>query len=112
MTNAAEAMIGGMNWPHDDATASTAPAKRAEKPVRFMSGMVRTPVLATLATALPLIIPNRPLATTATLAGPPLTRSEERRVGKECVSTCRSRWSPYHYKKKTKPKKTQYTIEN
>src|SRR3546814_18252843 len=27
-------------------------------------------------------------------------RSEERRVGKECVSTCRSRWSPYHYKKK------------
>src|SRR3546814_2335228 len=25
-----------------------------------------------------------------------LQRSEERRVGKECVSTCRSRWSPYH----------------
>src|SRR3546814_18561454 len=25
-----------------------------------------------------------------------LIRSEERRVGKECVSTCRSRWSPYH----------------
>src|SRR3546814_11593433 len=25
-----------------------------------------------------------------------LERSEERRVGKECVSTCRSRWSPYH----------------
>src|SRR3546814_13105094 len=23
-------------------------------------------------------------------------RSEERRVGKECVSTCKSRWSPYH----------------
>src|SRR3546814_16999179 len=29
-------------------------------------------------------------------------RSEERRVGKECVSTCRSRWSPYHEKKKKK----------
>src|SRR3546814_15517044 len=28
-------------------------------------------------------------------------RSEERRVGKECVSTCRSRWSPSHYKKHT-----------
>src|SRR3546814_16720661 len=27
-------------------------------------------------------------------------RSEERRVGKECVSTCRSRWSPYTSKKK------------
>src|SRR3546814_11316507 len=26
----------------------------------------------------------------------PDPRSEERRVGKECVSTCRSRWSPYH----------------
>src|SRR3546814_12593703 len=28
-------------------------------------------------------------------------RSEERRVGKECVSTCSSRWSPYHQKKNT-----------
>src|SRR3546814_18940085 len=28
-------------------------------------------------------------------------RSEERRVGQECVSPCRSRWSPYHSKKKT-----------
>src|SRR3546814_12370552 len=27
-------------------------------------------------------------------------RSEARRVGKECVSTCRSRWSPYHSKTK------------
>src|SRR3546814_11532281 len=31
--------------------------------------------------------------------GPLTRRSEERRVGKECVSTCRSRWSPYHSKK-------------
>src|SRR3546814_13058285 len=33
------------------------------------------------------------------ISGSPLfgtLRSEERRVGKECVSTCRSRWSPYH----------------
>src|SRR3546814_18640125 len=29
-------------------------------------------------------------------------RSEERRVGKECVSRCRSRWSPYNSKKKKK----------
>src|SRR3546814_7567045 len=29
-------------------------------------------------------------------AWPDHDRSEERRVGKECVSTCRSRWSPYH----------------
>src|SRR3546814_11873926 len=32
----------------------------------------------------------------------PYTSSEERRVGKECVSTCRSRWWPYHYKNKRK----------
>src|SRR3546814_13999518 len=30
----------------------------------------------------------------------PASRSEERRVGKACVSTCRSRWSPNHKKKK------------
>src|SRR3546814_20945225 len=29
-----------------------------------------------------------------------MVRSEERRVGKECVSTCRSWWSPDHYKQK------------
>src|SRR3546814_20201429 len=29
-----------------------------------------------------------------------VVRSEERRVGKECVSACRSRWGPSHYKKK------------
>src|SRR3546814_18690441 len=38
-----------------------------------------------------------PLTTSRTGA---TRRSEERRVGKECVSTCRSRWSPYHKKKK------------
>src|SRR3546814_11966517 len=31
---------------------------------------------------------------------PGLIRSEERRVGNECVSTCRYRWSPYHEKQK------------
>src|SRR3546814_15550855 len=30
------------------------------------------------------------------IQGDMVHRSEERRVGKECVSTCRSRWSPYH----------------
>src|SRR3546814_21086704 len=46
----------------------------------------------------------------------PEFRSEERRVGQECVSKCRSRWSPNHTKKQTKQqtnnathdKKTQY----
>src|SRR3546814_18397875 len=49
---------------------------------------------------------DRPQALSGADAGPGLCpladdrrRSEERRVGKECVSTCRSRWSPYHLKK-------------
>src|SRR3546814_16479287 len=39
----------------------------------------------------------------------PLGRSEELRVGKECVSTCRSRWASYHEKKKST---TNYNQEN
>src|SRR3546814_3924406 len=38
----------------------------------------------------------RDIAERTGLPQPYLERSEERRVGKECVSTCRSRWSPYH----------------
>src|SRR3546814_19518375 len=34
-----------------------------------------------------------------------MSRSEERRVGKECVNTCRSRWSPYDEKKKKRSKR-------
>src|SRR3546814_21001262 len=37
-----------------------------------------------------------------------VVRSEERRGGKECVSTCRSRRSPYHSKKKNITKNNQY----
>src|SRR3546814_20970663 len=39
-------------------------------------------------------------------------RSEERRVGKECVSTCRTRWSAAHYKKKKKSDKDGETIKS
>src|SRR3546814_3703486 len=56
--------------------------------------------------AVPIRLPGCPCHTEgiadarATFCGPCLrrhaVRSEERRVGKECVSTCRSRWSPYH----------------
>src|SRR3546814_14299315 len=48
------------------------------------------------------LIPGRPapeLISAETVQGMKpgsVIRSEERRVGKECVSTCRSRWSPYH----------------
>src|SRR3546814_17465495 len=42
-------------------------------------------------------IPHEGLNLGLVVSGP---LSEERRVGKECVITCRSRWSPYHKKKK------------
>src|SRR3546814_14820737 len=43
-----------------------------------------------------------PVGTREPLGQPRLAfRSEERRVGKECVRTCRSRWSPYHQKNNT-----------
>src|SRR3546814_12118941 len=42
---------------------------------------------------------TRPRSRTSLPCAPGSRRSEERRVGKECVSTCRSRWSPYHEKR-------------
>src|SRR3546814_13025636 len=43
-----------------------------------------------------------PLSNVTRFASAARARSEERRVGKECVSTCRSRWSPVHSNKKKK----------
>src|SRR3546814_16155527 len=51
----------------------------------------QAPVLAT-----PLLDQNATENTPFSYVVPATSRSEERRVGKECVSTCRSRWSPYH----------------
>src|SRR3546814_21021983 len=62
----------------------------AELTARCLTGEI--PAFAGMTTLIISVIPAQ--------AGiPPVHRSEERRVGKECVSTCRSRWSPYHYKK-------------
>src|SRR3546814_14559953 len=58
----------------------------------------------------PQFLPSSYLKTAADGDGDSRARSEERRVGKECVSTCRSRWSPYHYKKNTK-QSTIYSIK-
>src|SRR3546814_14285813 len=58
-----------------------------EAVVRYMKGYVRVEDGV-------LTYKDRPIDTYLTRKI--LARSEERRVGKECVSTCRSRWSPYH----------------
>src|SRR3546814_4956175 len=45
---------------------------------------------------LPALADDSGLCVEALNGDPGIFRSEERRVGKACVSTCRSRWSPYH----------------
>src|SRR3546814_16573342 len=50
-----------------------------------------------------------PTAAQLPLAISPPQRSEERRVGTECVSTCRSRWAPHHSKKTNNSNQT-YTM--
>src|SRR3546814_4874592 len=56
---------------------------------RVPAGMMLAQLGLQLLTYLPLILPL------GLMLGLLLARSEERRVGKACVSTCRSRWSPY-----------------
>src|SRR3546814_19894367 len=75
------------------------------KPVIRMNGRVVTSCFASGGFAMhfrPLhdrVVVRRIDAEEKTSGGIIIPRSEERRVGKECVSTCRSRWSPYPYKK-------------
>src|SRR3546814_21072240 len=71
---------------------------------RMLHGMLNTrPVVLVFAVIVLLLIPVLIMFSKSELApDEDQGRSEERRVGKECVSTCRSRWSPNHKKKKTK----------
>ena len=70
MMNAAAPMIGGMIWPLVDAATSIAPALVAGIPIRRMTGMVKVPVVTTLAIDEPEIMPVMPEARIAALAGP------------------------------------------
>src|SRR3546814_14010673 len=90
--------------PDDAANKPVAPSRTAASPARlglvFLvccglgAGIVTAALYGLLPALDPIILPVLP---THFLP----SRSEERRVGKECVSTCRSRWWPYHSKKKT-----------
>ena len=64
-------MTGGMIWPLTDEATSTEPAFSALKPTRFMSGIVKVPVVTTLAIEEPEIRPVAADPTTAAFAGPP-----------------------------------------
>ena len=72
MMKIAAPIKGGMVMPMVDAVASNAAETWGGKPARFIKGMVKVPVLTTLAEAAPEIMPNRALATIATFAGPPI----------------------------------------
>src|SRR5680860_1437640 len=74
MMKAIDPITGGMMTPPVEAAASTAPANCAGYPMRFIIGMVRVPVVRTLAGALPEMVPVIALAMTETLAGPPRKR--------------------------------------
>src|SRR3546814_14129005 len=66
------------------------------RPIASISG----PLIITSEYSVPLRFSDRILASTASLMSN--RRSEEPRVGKECVRTCRSRWATYHEQKKKK----------
>ena len=74
MMNAAAPMIGGINWPLVLAATSMAPALIPGKPIRFIRGIVKVPVVTVLAILDPFTMPVNPLASTAALAGPPRNR--------------------------------------
>src|SRR5690554_2905749 len=70
MMKAPAPMTGGASWPPVEDAASTAPATSRRKPDRRIIGIVKTPLLTVFATELPLMVPEKALASTATLAVP------------------------------------------
>src|SRR3546814_18362980 len=88
------------NSAHEAGTVKIATTRKSavENMVGLANGNVEVSVAGSVANnvqAVPLGAGNTSNKTTVTLDSKG-GRSEERRVGKECVSTCRSRWSPYH----------------
>ena len=72
MRNAAAPMTGGVSCPLVDDATSTAPAFSAGNPTRFISGIVKVPVVTVLAIDEPEISPVAADAATAAFAGPPV----------------------------------------
>src|SRR3546814_19643934 len=68
---AAAPITGGMIWPFTEEATSTAPAFSAFRPTRFIIGIVKVPVVTTLAIEEPEMRPVEAKAATAALDGPP-----------------------------------------
>ena len=79
------------------ATASVAPAYSIAATLVFVVGAValQSPAVAVLA-FVPMLLTSIGYSELNKADPDCGTRSEERRVGKECIAVCRSRWSPYH----------------
>src|SRR3546814_18926330 len=81
-------------------TARVEGYKPADKPIVVVTSSGRVPESLVGAPAGSVLVATHAqssgLAALRSELGEDNVRSEERRVGKECVSTCRSRWSPYH----------------
>ena len=96
-------MIGGVNIPPVEATASTAPATCGLKPIRFIKGIVNVPVVTTFAAGEPEIIPIRAEERIAVFAGPP----RKRPAPAKAIST--NHWPAPNVSRKL-PKMTKHTI--
>ena len=90
-------MTGGVIWPMVEAEASIPPATSGLTPMRFMRGIVNVPVVVTLATELPEIVPITALDRTAALAGPPRVppATAMARSRKNLPAPVRSKIAPY-----------------
>src|SRR3546814_11389075 len=81
------------DWSSDVCSSDLAPAAKAAMDVLLGTAAVLDSKLQAPEPEPSVLVPPHPLAEMEK------TRSEERRVGKECVSTGRSRWSPSHENK-------------
>src|SRR3546814_20596698 len=85
--------------PCQDRAWSGAPAGRATGDAFHAGAVAHEGEIAALAAGVALVAFGLRLPDPVELG---IDRSEARRVGKACVSTCRSRWSPYHSKKNSR----------
>ena len=107
-------MTGGMIWPLTELATSTEPAFSAVKPTRFIRGMVKVPVVTTLAIDEPEIRPVIIDARTAALAGPPrrCPRSAKASLMKKLPAPARSSIEPNRTNRKTKAEDTPSATPN
>src|SRR3546814_4517492 len=85
------------DWSSDVCSSDLGVASRFDNQLKYVQEVIGLkPGAKTFAAMNVLMLPTQTLFICDTHVNEDPDRSEERRVGKECVSTCRSRWSPDH----------------